>query len=365
VGSAYKLEIDGKAYTHESGVIARIESEESRDKNRVTTLVAELIDPEWELFGKVKDPAFSNVPVKLYLAKAGDTRTNQQLVFDGKATTLAVGYPDRRTFTVTAHDNSIDARRNKAFKTFKGKTSVQVAKSICDQYGFEMDTSQITANLAKLVTRSVDIGLNPRHSDWDHLQRALAADGLVAHVKGKKLWVTQAPSVVYGTVFYKDRFPVVSLNVTISHVRGPGGGGDVKSSQVFMEDKSTLSAVSGTDAKQAAKEKATAKTGRTSVAGAATKSGNMPSIEDIDGNKPDYIVNYLRKRKDTAQMVILAAPDLSVLNNIQMRGWGGKVDGTWFAENVKHIIAGGEGGTVTAVSLMRGPSPGAKKGAGL
>ncbi len=114
MGSAYRLEIDGKAYTHESGVVARIECEETRDKHSLTTLTAELIDPDWSLFGKIKDPCFTNVPVLLSLAKAGDTRTQLQNVFDGKVTTLAVGYPERRTLTITAHDKSIDARRKKA-----------------------------------------------------------------------------------------------------------------------------------------------------------------------------------------------------------------------------------------------------------
>ncbi len=364
MGSAYRLEIDGTAYTHESGVVARIESEETRDKHSLTTLTAELLDPDWSLFGKIKDPCFTNVPVKLSLAKAGDTRSQLQNVFDGKVTTLAVGYPDRRALVITAHDKSIDARRKKSLNTFKGKTSVQVAQAIARNYDFEVDTSQISANLSKLVARSVDIGYNPRHSDWDHLQRALSADGFVAHCKGRKLWITQAPSVAYGTVFYKDRFPVISLNVTIAHVGRPGGQGDIRGAIAF-EGKGTQTALKGADAKEAAKEKASAKTGRMGVAGAATKSGNMPSIEDIDGNKPEYIVDYLRKRKDSAQLVILPAPDLSVLNNVSMRGWGGKVDGTWFVESVKHTVVGGDASSVTAVGLMRGASPGAKKGASL
>lgn len=364
MGAAYKLVVDGAEYTHESTTVARIESEETRDKHSITTLTAELIDPAWDIFSKVKDPAFDDVPIKLYLAKAGEARSQQVLVFDGKLTTMAVGYPERRTLTITAHDRSIDARRQKSFKTFKGKTSLQVAESIAKAYGFSFDTSQVSSILAGLVAREVDIGLNPHLSDWDHVQRALAADGMVAHVKGKKLYVTQAPSVLYGTTFTKDRFPVISLNVTIQHVRGPGGQGDVRGS-VFMDGKGTLQALKGADAKAGAKEKAEARTGRRPIGGAATSSNKATHIEDLDGNKPEKVVAFLRKRKDSAQLVTLPCPDLSILNNVKLSGWGGKVDGTWFVESVKNTIVGGDGSAVTTVGIMRGASPGAKKGAQL
>lgn len=364
MSGSYRLVVDGKDYTPESGVVVSIATEESRERRAISVLTAELLDPNWSsngsIFAKTKDPAFDNVPIKLYLSKAGEARTQQQVVFDGKLTTMAVGYPERKTLTLTCHDNSIDARRNKTLKAFGNKTGVQVAEAIAKRYGFEIDTTQIASNLAKLTQRRMDLGYNPKLSDWDHLQRALAADGFVAHVKGKKLHVTQAPSVVYGTVFYRDRFPVVSLNVTIQHVRGPGGQGDVRGA-VFMDGRGTQAARRDAEAKR---EKSTAQTGRMSVAGAATKSGNTQAIEDIDGNKPEAVVEYLRKRKDAAQLTILAAPDLSVINNVQLRDWGGKVDGTWFCETVRHTIAG-EGSALTIAGLMRGASQGAKKGAGL
>lgn len=365
MGAAYKLVVDGTEYTNDSGVVARIESEERREHHAITTLTAELIDPKWDIFSKVKDPAFDNIVVKLYLAKAGDARSQQVLVFDGKLTTMAVGYPERRTLWLTAHDNSIDARRQKSFKTFKGKNSVQVAKSIASLYSFAFDTSQVTDSLANLILREVDMGLNPNLSDWDHLQRALAADGMVAHVKGTKLYVTQAPSVVYATTFSRDRFPVISLNVTVQHVRGPGAQGDVKGSTVAFDGKGTQRAIKGADAKAADKEKASSRTGRRPIGGAATTSNNATHIEDLDGNKPEKVVDFLRKRKDSAQLVLLPTPDLSVLNNVRLSDWGGKVDGTWFVEGVKSTIVGGDGSATTTVSLMRGASPGAKKGAKL
>ncbi len=361
MAGGYKLVVGDREYTHADGVIARIESEERREKHSVCVLSAEFLDPQWDLFGKTPDPAFSNVDVKLYLAKAGEARSQQVLCFDGKVTTLAVGYPDRRALTITAHDKSVDARRNKTLQVFKNKSSAQIAEAMCKVYGWELDTRQVASEIARLVTRRVDLGFNPKLNDWDHMQRALAADGLVAHMRGKKVYVTRAPSVQYGTIFNKDQFPVVSLNVTIQHVRGPGGQGDVKGN-VYMDGRGTQQALSGSHAKDAAKEKATARTGRMTVAGASTRSGNIPAIEDIAGNKPEFIVDYLRKRKDAAQLVILSAPDFSLLNNARLQGWGGKVDGTWFAESVKHAIAG-DGPAQTTIGLMRGASDAAKKGA--
>lgn len=359
---AYSLKLDGKEYTHDSGLIAQISYEEHRDKKRVTTLQAEFLDPQWALFGKIKDPAFSNVPVELYLSKAGQTREQKIKVFDGKLTALAVGYPDRRTLTVTAHDKSIDARRQKTFKVFKGKHGVHIAESIAKAYDLEIDASDITSLLGNIKTREVDIGLGPNLSDWDHMVRALAADGFTAHVRHSKLIISQSPSVRYATTFYRDRFPVVSLNVTVNHVRGPGKGGDVRGT-TWMDGQGTAKAVKGSDAKEAAKESAGSRTHRRPIGGAATSTAGAHS-EDLDGNKPENTVAYLRKRKDQAQMVLLASPDLTVMNNVMLSGWGGKVDGTWFLETVRHQVSG-DGGAMTTVGMMRGASSGAKKGANL
>lgn len=367
MGASYRLVVDGKEYTHASGVVIKIDCEERREKSAITTLTAELLDPEWHdsksIFAQTKDPAFTEVPVKLYLAKAGESRADQVLVFDGKLTTMAVGYPERRVLTLTAHDKSIDARRKKTLNTFKGKNAVQVAQAIARGYGFTVDTSQVDDLIAGLVVREIDNGLTPNLSDWDHLQRALSADGFVAVVRGTKLHVIRAPSVVYATTMERGKFPVTSLNVTIQHVRGPGKQGDVRGSGAWMDSTGTSRAVKGTDAKAADKENAPARTGRAPIAGAATKSGGMPSIEDIDGNKPDAVVKYLRQRKDAAQLTLMAAPDLTVLNSVKLKGWGGKVDGTWFVEAVRNSIVGDGSSALTNVSLVRGASDGAKKGA--
>lgn len=369
MGASYKLVVDGTEYTNASGVVARIESEERREKHSITTLTAELLDPEWHAagsaFGKIKDPAFSNVPVKLYLAKAGEARANQVLVFDGKLTTIGVGYPERRSLTLVAHDESIDARRRKSMRVFKGKNAVQVAQAIAREYGFKVDTSQVDELIAGLVVREVDSGITPSLSDWDHLQRSLSADGFVAAVKGKTIHVTRAPSVAYATTFHRGRFPVISLNVSIQHVRGPGKQGDVRTSNVFFDGASTDKALRGTDAKRGDKEQAEARTGRRPVGGAAHSSDAKSHAEDMDGSNPKHTVEWLRKRKDSAQLTIYPAPDLSVLNNVRLADFGAKVDGTWFVESVKHTIAGGDANAVTAVGLVRGASPGALKGAQL
>ncbi len=358
----YSLKLDNKEYTHDSGIVAEISYEEHRDKARITTLQVSMLDPNWDLFGKIKDPAFSIVPVELSLAKAGQTREQKVKVFEGKVTALSVGYPDRRVLTVTAHDKSIDARRQKSYKVFKGKHGVHVAEAIAKQYDLEIDTSNIVAELSKMKPREVDIGIGPWLSDWDHMTRALAAHGFTAHVKGKKLIISESPSVRYPDIFYKDQFPVVSLNVTVNHVRGPGHGGDV-SGTTWMDGQGTSRALKGADAKEGSKEKAGARTHRRPVGGAATSTTGSHT-EDLDGAKPENVVKYLRQRKDQAQMVLLASPDLTVMNNAKLSGWGAKVDGTWFLESVKHMVSG-DTGAMTHVSMLRGTSQGAKNGASL
>lgn len=364
MSSAYKLTVDGKSYGPESGVVARIEVEERREKHAITTLVAEFIDPEWKMFGEFKDPAFTEVPVELYLQKAGEARSAQTLCFQGKVTTLAAGYPDRRTLVITAHDKSIDLRRRKTLGLFKNKNAVQVAKAIATSYGFEVDTSQVDDLIAGLVLREIDSGITPNLSDWDHLQRALSADGFVAVVRGKKLHVIRAPSVAYGTTFHRDKYPVISFNVTIQHVRGPGKQGDVRGT-VYMEGTGTQRAIrDAQDKKRADKEKADARTPRRPIAGPEKSSSTKSHAEDVKGSDPASVVEQLRKRKDSAQLVIFPAPDLSVLNNVRLADWGAKVDGTWFVESVKHVIAA-DSSAVTALGLVRGASPGALKGAQL
>lgn len=362
---AYKLTVDGKSYGPESGVVARIECEERREKNSITTLTAEFIDPEWKMFGEIKDPAFTEVPVELHLQKAGEARAAQTLCFQGKVTTLSVGYPDRRTLIITAHDKSIDMRRRKTLNTFKGKTSVQVASAIARAYDFEMDTSQIADLIPGLVLREVDSGVTPNLTDWDHLQRSLSADGFVAVMRKNKIHVTRAPSVAYGAMFHKDQFPVISFNVSVQHVRGPGKQGDVHSS-VWMEGSGERRAIQGAqDKKRADKEKADSRTPRRPVAGAEHSTSTKSHAEDDKGSNPAATVEQLRKRKDSAQLIIFPAPDLSVLNNVRLADWGAKVDGTWFVESVKHVVEGGDSSAVTAVGLVRGASPGALKGAQL
>src|SRR3990167_3717372 len=154
--------------TDDSHQVNSIECELRTEGKRISHLTCVITDPGMELFGKLPDPSFANVPVTLYMSSLGNPQSVTHLVFYGKVTSLQVGFPGPEVLTVVAHDLSIDARRQAKARTFKNKTSKQIVDEIIRDYGLSIDTSLLGD--VTLVQRAVEIGMTPSDgsalSDW-------------------------------------------------------------------------------------------------------------------------------------------------------------------------------------------------------
>lgn len=345
-------------FTPATGNVITIETSLKKDKHRISNLVAKLYDPGWAIFNALPDIAFWDVPVTLYLSQPGNANSVTQLVFEGKATELSAGYPGPDTMTIVAHDRSIDMRRRKLYRTFRNLTSVQIAKKIATTYGFDVEVDLGSVQLRPVVS---DIGAEL--TDWDHMARALAADGLELYHKGRsKIAIRQAASLAYPITFQKLGPLNIKLEPKINHV-GTGAGGD-KRGPVALATAGTFKAITDPSLTQAATdEKADKRSHRTPAVGAATETGGAHS-EDVATRAWTNQVTQLKRRKDTATLTCDALPDIGLHHTANLAGWGGKVDGTWFLEEIKHTITGTEY-PMSTLEMKRGPSSAAIKSAGI
>lgn len=344
-------------FTADTGNVSTIETSLKRDQKRCSYLHAVIVDPGWTIFGALPDPAFANVPVRLYLGPDDSSSPPTTLVFDGKVTLFEAGYPEFESLTIEAHDNTIDLRRQKKYRTFKKKTSVQIAQAICKDYG-------ITVTQDELITltqlRTITIGMEI--SDWDHLCRELNFDGLEVYTKGKTLHIRLAANQVYATTFHKDSAPVVSLKARIPHVSGPGEGGDKKGA-IALENAGTYAAAKGGDKTIDDKQGASERTHRRPVgAPAATSTGSHSEDPGNQGWTNNVVKS--KRRKDELTLVCTVIDDIGLQHKAKLAGWGSKIDGEWFIDSIKHVLVGNSYGNTT-LDLRRALSSGAAKSANL
>ncbi len=349
-------------YTDDSNVVNTIECELQSEAKRVSYLSATIADPGLKSFGKLQDPAFANIPVNLWMSPPGTSQRPTVLVFTGKVTGLQVSYPGPETLHIAAHDLSIDARRTSRLRVFAKKTSKQIVEAVIKDYGLTIDEAMLGD--VSLVQRAIEIGITPSEgsalSDWDLMRRCLAADGLNMYVKGKKVVIHQFQKDTYSKTFTRGESPVVGMQASINHIGRPGQGGD-KVSTAFgtKNDRKTLPASLSQEAKKIG---ATERGARAPLAGPGIKTLGAHT-EDPGGAGWKNQVTALRQRKDTMQLICFPLPDFEIKHMAKLDGWGSKLDGYWFTKSIKHTLVPGGNGSMTALSLIRGPSSGAAKAA--
>ena len=345
--------------TESDNAVQSISVELKKEKGRCSYMTVLLADPEFKFFSRLPDIAFFDVPIKLYALRSGGG-TVPTLVFDGTLTSYHASVGALSTLQLVAHDKTIAARKVSKVRTFSGKTSVQIAQKIASEYGLTIDVSSVS----QLATaqRAIDFGIaatgEKYMSDWDHVVKALAADGLVVFVKGSKFVVHTASTDVYATTFKPNDGLFWKLDVTINHVRGPGAGGNTKS-PATMDHKGTEKAVSGADASEAAKQSGgEGATHRRPVGGPASKTGGAHT-EDIDGTKWKNTVTHARNRKDEAVLTTALIPDLYLTNLVALSGFGAKIDRNWEIETIRHDIIPA-GASITTTTMHSPTSKGAQ-----
>jgi phage protein D len=138
-------------------------------------------------------------------------------------------------------------------------------------------------------------------------------------------------------------------------------GGDIKGT-VALQDRGTKQAITGASASAKTAEAAGARTHRLPIAG--QKSGTDGAhAEDIPAGWTN-VATQLSRRKDTASLVLDLTPDLYLTHAITLEGWGGKCDGTWYPESIKHSIIGAAAAS-TSVSIHRKGSTAGANAAGV
>jgi hypothetical protein len=357
-------------FTHETGNVIDIIAEKKKDTNRIGNLQARIEDPGWKIFSELPDIAYWNVPIKLYFTAPGTFTRVPVLAWQGKLTQLQAGYPSTETITLTAHDKTIDARRKATHKTFKNLKSTQIAKKIADSYGWSFEDA------SGRVLENVAIDYGPELSEWDHLCRALRADGLYPVFHNDTLSIQHTPTKVYASTFQRGEPPVIKLDVTISHIRGPGQGGDKRGRNAFDPTGSptqgsteySIYSIPGfpnlyedsvTNPYYIKLQNAEHVTHRRPVRGASTKSTGAHA-EDRQGAKWSNKVDTTRRRKDSATLLCVGLPDIELDKVVNINGWGAKTDGTWYIDGISHIVGGAEYPTTT-LSLTRTNSKSARK----
>jgi phage protein D len=356
-------------WTGESETVQTVNIELHREHKHISCMTVQLWDPRnggangqmWPIYNALPDPAFADIPCKVSLAKPDGGPSTLTTVFDGKVTSLQAGYPGPSHTTLVAHDKSISARLQARYKTYKGKTSVQIAQQIAKDYGYDVDVSALVG--LTLTQRAIDLGASTMgigaFSDWNHLVRALAVDGLELYVKGKTLHVRQTAVSLYPTVFTPDDGRVIQLDVQTNHVCGPGAGGQAKSAMPGGNKGSTLAAT-GSTAQEAIKEGSTATTHRTPPQGA--KQGHTGAHTESSRSLTAY-AGQRRRRKDVVTMQLGLTPDIGMQHLIQLKGWGLKIDGAWYIETITHSLLGNAG--TTQLHLTNKPSDAARQQAGV
>jgi hypothetical protein len=346
--------------TESDHAVQRVSVELKKDKGRVSFLTVDLADPGFKFFAKLPDIAFFDVPLKLYARSPGAGSSVPVLTFDGQVTAYHPHYGGLSTLQIVAHDKTIKPRKLAKIRTIKNKTSVQAAKDIAKEYGIDLEVGSL-GDVA-LAQRAIDFGLagsgEKFMSDWDHVVKALAADGLVVFVRGSKIVVQQASTDLYPLTFRPGDGVVQSLDMTINHVRGPGAGGN-KSGPVAMDHKGTEKAATGANALEVAKESGgEGRTHRRPVGGPATKT-NGAHTEDVDGTKWKNTVTAFHNRKDEATLVTSLLPDMNLGQLIPIDGFGAKFDRNWEPETIRHELVPA-GFSTTTVTMHSPTSKGAR-----
>lgn len=367
----YRVEIDQPAtnsrtpktwtFTPSGERVIGIDVNLRREGKHISFVTAQLRDPReggqlWPLANALPDPAFQDVPMRIYLSRPDDSAVSAKLIFDGKVTSLQPGWPAPAILKVVAHDRSIEMRLQAKYRTLKNKTGVQLAQSIAAEYGFSVDVSQLGSIV--LTQRLIDMGFGGvgrgTFSDWNHIVRALAVDGLELYVKGKVIAIRKLAQLIYPTTFKPDDGTTISFQPTINHVHGPGAGGQIKGPQPGG-NKGTALSTTGTRKAETDAEKADATSHRKVPQGPAStnKGAHTESTGTNDG--PAF---QSRKRKDEADLTIWARPDLGLQHMVQVSGYGKKFDGTWHIVDIGFPIAG-TGPTQQHLRLSREPQGGA------
>lgn len=325
--------------------ILSVECELKKEKQRISFLTARISDPDRKIFNELPDPAYADVPVSFYMGKPGNPDAPATLVFAGKLTRMDTGWPDNKSLTVAAHDYSIEMRRKKRIKRFTNLTSAEFAKKVADEYGLEL--VQDTNILGSLVRRMSVVAMSPSASDWDTMTAALAADGIEVYAeKKKRIQIRKAASVQYGTTITPD-VPLFRLEGSIEHIKGPGKGGDVQTSQVAFENDGTVKAASGAQSKGNASKRE----GRNPTM--SVGSSNGAHSEDGQGVKWSPQVDLLKKRKDSLTIVSPPLHDISLRNLVKLSGWGPKLDGLWEPETIHHVLVPADGFSSTTIKAQR------------
>lgn len=356
-------------WTSQDEIVQSAEIDLRRGDKNISTVTIVVWDRKtssqvWPIANSIPDPAFASIGLKCYLSKNGETggAAGSKLVFDGVIASLQPSYPGPSNLSVVAHDHSLALRAQAKYRTFKNKTSVQLAQAIATDYGLDVDTSELVAIAQS--QRLIDMGLGAigggALSDWNHVVRSLAVDGLELYMVGKKVKIRKKAQATYPHTFKPDDGLVISYHPQINHVGGPGSGGQVKGAQPGG-NKGTVQAASGTDKTETDAASNDATTHRIPTQGpASTATG--PHTESV-GNLSAK-VEHRRKRKDEAALVTRALPDVGLQHILSLSGWGGKFDGNWHVLGVKHWITGSSAATST-ISLTRELSDSSKKQIGI
>ena len=336
-------------FTSDTGNVKSIDVQLKKDGKRVSVLTAALHDPGMVLFNEFPDATYNNIPVKLYLSRPGAASDVTYLAFDGKVTEFAAGFPGPTRLQIVAHDKSIDARKVARARTFKGMTSVQIAKEIAKVYGWDVDTA-----LGEITVAQTAIDHRPDSTDWRHMVDALSADGLECFFHGpqNKLVIRHKASLAFSTVIRRGDPIVKTLEVRISHIRGPGQGGDIKGRADVETLQNQTRASSGVVTTAQAQENAGQTTHRRPVRGQAL-SVDGSHAEDARGSPWSNQVDMRRRRKDSATLVTTVLPDLGLHHTLTLAGWGAKVDGAWNIEAIGHRLVSDSAASETSVSLVR------------
>lgn len=355
-------------WSPDSEIVQSADIELRKEGKRVSTATIVIWDPRsnlqhWPIANALPDPAFLDIPLQIYLSKPAESQAASKLVFDGKLSSIQPSFPGPSNVTLVAHDRSVDARRQASYKTFKNMTSVQIANAVANLYGYIIDTSELGP--ISLNQRSIEIGAGGFGSgvlsDWNHIARALAVDGLEIYPAGNKTFkVRVSAQTVYPHTFKPDDGFVIEYRPTINHIGGPGQGGQAKN-PVPAGNKGTVPSATGTVTQEASAEKADGVTHRVIPQGPSTKNTGAHT-ESIGANVGPAVQH--RKRKDEATLTVWALPDIGLQHIIPTQGWGGKFDHNWHLQSIKHSIAGRNPATTT-MSLTSEPSGAAKNQIGI
>ncbi len=358
VPATKKKEAFSLVFDQRDNRVQSVECELKKDKKKVSFFTCTLADSDGKVITDIPDPAF--VDVDLTFSFAPQDKQTPEEVFSGKVTSLHFQWgAGLSTTTVTAKDKRVMLARKAKVRTYKGQTVRQIVDAVCKEYGITTDWDVGDVNM---VARAIEFGIPGfgAHalSDWAFCRRMLASVGLDATFRKGKLQIRQLNTETYPITFRPGDGRVISLDATINHVRSPGDLGNVSTTAAF--DYGKEKAARG----DAAKEAALAKGGEGETfkkpIGGAKHGGTNTHAENHDATQWSNVVTRRRGRKDEATLTVNATPGVFPSMLIPLDGWGGKIDGTWEADDVKHDIFN----RTTTIHMKRGTSSGSASSSG-